>query len=395
MRDAALQLEGIGKRYHRRTSLRAMLTELAGLEEGPDAFWALRDVNLSVARGECVGIVGHNGAGKSTLLKILSRITPPTTGRYRQAGRLGSLIEVGAGFHPELTGRENVYLAGAIHGMRRREVAEKFDAIVEFAGLREFLDMPVKRYSSGMFVRLGFSVAVHTQPDVLLVDEVLAVGDRSFQMRCHQRFRELLKSGCALILVSHNLGIISRQCSRVVLLDHGRLAAQGDPGEVLDAYRAQEPERHAAKADATHEHLRIEGLEVLDESGASLKAADTGQPVTLRMPYRAKAPVRNVVFNIVVWDKDGLQVTGFRFDVPGGCSVDLPQGPGSIDLKIEALNLLPGNYAIGARVLDGLSHAVLCSRESIGAVQIRGAQLFHGSCYLPHRWGAIRAREDR
>lgn len=395
MKDAALELEAIGKRYHRRTSLRGMLTELAGLPEGPDAFWALRDVSLSVARGECLGIVGHNGAGKSTLLKILSHITPPTTGRYRQLGRLGSLIEVGAGFHPELTGRENVYLAGAIHGLRRREVAAKFDAIVEFAGLREFLDMPVKRYSSGMFVRLGFSVAVHTQPDVLLVDEVLAVGDRPFQMRCYHRFRELLKSGCAVVLVSHNLAIISRQCDRVVLFEQGRLAAQGNPGEVLDAYRAQEPERHAAEADATHEHLRIEGLEVLDGNGAPLKAADTGQPVNLRISYCAKEPVRNAVFNIVVWDKDALQVTGFRYDVPGGQSANLLQGLGSINLKIEALNLLPGTYDISARVLDGLSHAVLCSRESIGAVQIRGAQLIHGSCYLPHRWGAIRAGEDQ
>jgi lipopolysaccharide transport system ATP-binding protein len=181
-------------------------------------FWAVRDVSFQVARGEALGVIGHNGAGKSTMLKLLSNITAPSEGRITINGRLSALIEVGSGFHPELTGRENVFLSGSILGMRRREIAEKLESIVEFAGVRQFIDTPVKRYSSGMYVRLGFAIAAHLDPDILLLDEVLAVGDAAFQLKCIQRIQELEQAGTTIVFISHDLGAVERLCSRVILM---------------------------------------------------------------------------------------------------------------------------------------------------------------------------------
>src|SRR5687767_14826251 len=195
--------------------------------ERQKTLWALREVSLEVRQGELLGIVGHNGAGKSTLLKILSRITKPTQGEVRLRGRVGSLLEVGTGFHPELTGRENIFLNGAILGMRRHEIQRKFDQIVDFAEISQFLDTPVKRYSSGMYVRLAFAVAAHLEPEILIVDEVLAVGDLSFQRKCMGRMREVGRSGSTILFVSHNMPAIESLCTRAVLMDHGRVAMDG------------------------------------------------------------------------------------------------------------------------------------------------------------------------
>jgi lipopolysaccharide transport system ATP-binding protein len=199
-------------------------------------FWALRDIELTVRRGEVVGLVGHNGAGKSTLLKILSRIVTPTRGRVGVRGRIGSLLEVGTGFHPELTGRENIFLNGAILGLKRSEIKRRFDEIVSFAEIAEFLDTPVKRYSSGMTVRLGFSVAAHLEPDVLIIDEVLSVGDQAFQRKCMGKATELGSQGRTVLVVSHNLAAITHICNRAVLLDGGRLAIDGSPQQVIEGY---------------------------------------------------------------------------------------------------------------------------------------------------------------
>lgn len=203
--------------------------------EGND-FWALRDVSFSIAHGEVVGVVGHNGAGKSTLLKILSRIVTPTSGRVGVRGRVGSLLEVGTGFHPELTGRENIYLNGAILGLKRSEIKKRFEQIVDFAEISPFLDTPVKRYSSGMTVRLGFSVAAHLQPDVLIIDEVLSVGDQAFQRKCMGKATELGSEGRTVLVVSHNLAAISNMCSRALLIDAGKLAMDGVPSQVIEKY---------------------------------------------------------------------------------------------------------------------------------------------------------------
>jgi ABC-type polysaccharide/polyol phosphate transport system ATPase subunit len=240
--QAEVEIDRVSKRYmvarpnHARcTGRRAWRSRLGLRDRRP--FWALRDLSLAVPRGETVGIVGSNGAGKSTLLKLLSGITAPTSGEIRLYGRVAALIEVGSGFHPELTGRENVYLSGSILGMRRTEITAKLEKIVDFAGVGDFIDTPVKWYSSGMYVRLGFAVAAHLEPEILLVDEVLSVGDERFQARCLSRVEELRHAGTTIIIISHDLVSIERVCNRVALLERGRIAADGDPAAVIAEYR--------------------------------------------------------------------------------------------------------------------------------------------------------------
>src|SRR4051812_11691986 len=235
-----LEFNHISKRYRVRADRSAdrdvgnvVTRTLRRLRPRSEEFWALRDVSFQVNRGEALGIIGHNGAGKSTILKLIANITVPTEGEIRINGRLSALIEVGSGFHPELSGRENVYLSGSIMGMRRREIDAKLDSIVEFAGVRQFIDTPVKRYSSGMYVRLGFAIAAHLDPEILLLDEVLAVGDAAFQAKCMQRIKELEDGGTTIVFISHDLTAVERLCQRVVLMRHGRIAAEGRPRDVI------------------------------------------------------------------------------------------------------------------------------------------------------------------
>ena len=235
-----LIIDRVSKRYRVRrpvdTSAAARRSLRRFLPAPSDEFWALRDVSFEVPRGETLGIIGNNGAGKSTLLKLLSNVTTPTSGRLTIHGRLSALIEVGSGFHPELTGRENVYLSGSILGMRRREITEKLERIVEFAGVHAFIDTPVKRYSSGMYLRLGFSIAAHLEPDILLLDEVLAVGDAAFQMKCLDRISELHRQGRTIVFISHDLAAVERLCSLVLLLRRGQIVAAGRARDVIDEY---------------------------------------------------------------------------------------------------------------------------------------------------------------
>src|SRR6266850_7607490 len=218
--------------------VRSLAGRLRRLWQRPREFWAVRNVSFEVHRGEALGIIGHNGAGKSTVLKLLANIVTPSQGEIMINGQLAALIEVGSGFHQELTGRENVYLSGSILGMRRNEITRKLDSIIEFAGIREFIDTPVKRYSSGMFVRLGFSIAAHLDPDILLLDEVLAVGDASFQTKCLERVNDLRRGGKTILFISHDLGAVERLCDRVLLMERGQLIADGTAREVINEYEA-------------------------------------------------------------------------------------------------------------------------------------------------------------
>jgi len=255
MSDVAIRIEGLGKRYRLGErapykTIRETITRAAGApfralgsqavaktpQKNSQYIWALKDVSLEVKRGEALGIIGRNGSGKSTLLKILARITEPTTGRAQIQGRVGSLLEVGTGFHPELTGRENIYLNGAILGMSKAEIRRRFDEIVAFSGIGKFLDTPVKHYSSGMYVRLAFAVAVHVTPDILLLDEVLAVGDHVFREKCYKKLHEIKASGTTVLLVSHDLTSIGSLCARAVWLEQGRVQADGSPSEIAKRY---------------------------------------------------------------------------------------------------------------------------------------------------------------
>ena len=303
MATPAIRVEGLGKRYrltqgqpsggqHRmlRESLMGMVMAPFRKKGKDEEFWALDDLSFEVSTGEVVGIIGRNGAGKSTLLKILSRITKPTRGRVEINGRVGSLLEVGTGFHPELTGRENVYLNGSILGMSRREIAAKFDEIVAFAEVEKFLDTPVKRYSSGMYVRLAFAVAAHLEPEILIVDEVLAVGDVNFQKKCFSKMEEVGRIGRTVLVVSHDMTTLSRLCSRAVLLSAGKLQADKPTGEVVEIYlresAKQSPrwERAADEADAGS-IARLLSVEAKGPSGLLTETVDILQPLQIRMEY--------------------------------------------------------------------------------------------------------------
>ncbi len=265
--------------------------DLDGKEQSDDILWALRDISFKVNKGDVVGIIGGNGAGKSTLLKILSRITPPTRGNVSIHGRVSSLLEVGTGFHPELTGRENVFLNGTILGMRRKEVARKFDEIVAFSDVEKFLDTPVKRYSSGMRVRLAFAVAAHLEPEILIVDEVLAVGDAAFQQKCMNKMQDVGKEGRTVLFVSHNMPAVTSLCDRVVWLDHGRKVAEGPAQEIVGKYLLEgvETTAHRVWKDPSSapggEFARLCEVRVVSESGEIVGHCDIQEPIGLQMEY--------------------------------------------------------------------------------------------------------------
>ncbi len=300
--EPAIVAEGLGKRYRLGEAAsfryRTLREELAnsfrrrrGLAEEGEEFWALRDISFEVAEGETVGIIGRNGAGKTTLLKILARITPPTAGRAVTRGRVGSLLEVGTGFHLELTGRENIMLSGAIMGMRRAEVLQRFDEIVEFSGLEQFLDTPVKRYSSGMYMRLAFSVAAHLDPDILLVDEVLAVGDADFQKRCLERMSDLSNVGRTVLFVSHSMPTVVRFCPRVVLLDRGGVVADGPSAGVVGTYLSSGLGTTAERTWSTpagapgDDVVRLRAVRVLDGDGEAVQEVDVRRRVGVEIEY--------------------------------------------------------------------------------------------------------------
>jgi lipopolysaccharide transport system ATP-binding protein len=329
LEPVAVRIEGVGKRYRigalhpGYATLREMLGDALAAPfrrlRGDDSrrsetIWALRDVNMEVRRGDLVGVIGHNGAGKSTLLKILSRITRPSAGSVEIIGRVGSLLEVGTGFHPDLTGRENIYLNGAILGMRRVEIRKKFDEIVAFSELEKFVETPVKFYSSGMYVRLAFSVAAHLEPEILIMDEVLAVGDAAFQQKCLDKMRDIRLQGRTIFFVSHDLSAVTRLCKRVVLLEGGRVTAEGQPQEVVNRYLNSSWKAGAERAwgeglDAPGNNaVRLRRVRVRDESGATASAFDVRRPVHVEVTYdvleegHALAPV------VELYNEEGTEV---------------------------------------------------------------------------------------
>lgn len=294
-----------GQEKGRYLSLRDTLTGLFKARAPEQSFWALKDVDFSIQPGETVGIVGRNGAGKSTLLKILSGITPPTKGEINIRGRIASLLEVGTGFHPELTGRENIFLNGSILGLKRAEIAKKFDEIVAFSGVETFLDTPLKRYSSGMQLRLAFSVAAHLEPEILLIDEVLAVGDAEFQKKCLGKMDEVSRSGRTILLVSHNLAAVRSLCTRGILLQSATVAQDGPAGSVIATYLSQNSST-AQVWEGKHQPngiLQIERISV--ESNGYLYDLSTKDPVRIRIEFEASQPAENLCFEVWCYYEDG------------------------------------------------------------------------------------------
>jgi lipopolysaccharide transport system ATP-binding protein len=381
------------------------LRQVCGRPSGPRAdsesetLWALKDVSCQVRPGEVIGLIGRNGAGKSTLLKVLSQITEPTSGRVMLRGRVGSLLEVGTGFHPELTGRENIYLNGGILGMTRREVARKFDDIVEFAEIGKFLDTPVKRYSSGMYVRLAFAVAAHLVPEILLVDEVLAVGDCQFQAKCLRHLDALRKSGMTIVLVSHQLETIKQTCQRVVLLDRGALRYDGDPAAALDDYRkliaaGQSEDAPSAPQCTKEQPIRLTGLTYFGPDGAA-ESVVVGSPVRFVIRYHAFMPVHEPKFTLSLSSSDGQAYSGYSMvydDFPVGT---VPEGDGQVTLEFPYLGLEQGTYNINLGVWTSDGFAAYDWRWGYAQIVVGGQKRVLGRIELPHRWalaGAARAK---
>ncbi len=324
-----------------------------------EAFWALRDASFTIEAGETVGIIGANGGGKSTTLKLISRVLEPTHGRVIVRGRVGALLELGAGFHPDLTGRENIYLNGSLLGLSRADIERQFDAIVAFAELERFIDVPVKHYSSGMYVRLGFAVAVHTDPDILLVDEVLAVGDATFQRKSLERIMELKRDGKTIVFVSHSAETVRSLCQRVIWLDEGRVVADDLADVVLARYLdrswAQEAERKQEEAESAaakeSEHrwgtrrVTIERVRFLNAAGEEVFHFRTGEPFELELTYHAPERVERPVFGMAIFRSDGLHVTGPNTQFTG---LDIPaiEGTGIVRFTVQVLPLLEGLYHV-------------------------------------------------
>jgi lipopolysaccharide transport system ATP-binding protein len=320
-------------------------------DERPDLLWALRDVSFDIAHGEAVAVIGHNGAGKSTLLKVLSRITPPTEGRARVRGRLGSLLEVGTGFHPELTGRQNVFLSGAVLGMTKREVAQRFDEIIAFAGVEDFVDTPVKRYSSGMYMRLAFAVAAHLEPDILLLDEVLSVGDAAFQKKCVGRLGHADTDGRTILFVSHNLGIVREICTRGLVLEAGRLVFDGPVADAVATYM-QRDEAATAVTDLQRHPGRWSELPAMFRSVALRDAAGRAcadftqrDTITIEVQYGAPAGVPVAGAGFILERADGLLVGNFNTFMRQPPPWRLPQS-GTIRFSLPAAQLIPDQYVL-------------------------------------------------
>jgi homopolymeric O-antigen transport system ATP-binding protein len=356
-----------------------------------EEYWAVRDVTLQVARGETVGIIGQNGAGKSTLLKLLSRITSPTVGEITVSGRIAALIELGSGFHPELTGRENVFLSGSLLGMRRREIVEKLDRIVDFSGVGDFIDTPVKRYSSGMYVRLGFAIAAHLEPDILLVDEVLAVGDAAFQIQCIERLNELRRGGTTMLFISHDLMTIERLCDRVVLMQRGRLISSGEPHEIVEAYQRTAATEHvAALADASHapgpRAAVIDGVRFRDAASRETSITTTGAPLAAIVSYRAHALIKDAVVEVFYYSRDGRTLFCQQTTALSGGELSIGPGMGCVEFSTEGLGLQPGVYSVGATIRERHAASAMDWFYGRTLLYVEPGKSVRGYFYTPHSW---------
>ncbi|MFO0951492.1 MAG: ABC transporter ATP-binding protein [Isosphaeraceae bacterium] len=419
--SAAVRVVGLSKRYrvdraapsggaYRYRTLRDEVVRLAkaparllGRRKRADLgedFWALRDVDVEVRPGEVVGVIGRNGAGKSTLLKVLSRITKPTAGRVELRGRVGSLLEVGTGFHPELTGRENVYLNGAILGMTREEIRRKFDEIVAFAEVERFLDTPVKRYSSGMYVRLAFAVAASLEPEVLIVDEVLAVGDMAFQRKCMGRMREVGRSGCTVLFVSHNMPAVESLCSRAVLLDGGRLERDGGVRELVAEYHRRVMSAHStagvsvAELDSPGRSSRVfRSATLLDERGESTNHLPLGGEFRIRLTLDSPRALRYPSITLGVDDTLGHRLLSLCTPLTRP-AIETLHGPCEVECRVASFPLAPGEYwlklglATVGEEIDEIERALFFSVLN-GDAFGEGRGIHQGVCVAPSRWTVL------
>lgn len=418
MSDTAIGIMSVWKKFRRgerydslRDLIPAMTRRLFRVSQrgglGRREFWALQDVSFAVQRGEALGIIGPNGAGKSTLLKLLSGILWPDKGHVQVKGRLSALIETGAGFHPDLTGRENIYLNGAILGMSKAELARKFDEIVEFSGLADFIDTPVKRYSSGMYARLGFAVAAHVDPEVMLVDEVLAVGDAAFQRRCLGRMDDVSKGGRTVLFVSHNMAAIKQLCPRALWLDKGRIRADGPSHAVVNEYLTAVSGRSEGGVIPPEAHrggsggVRIRQVEIRNSSGRSVNDLLMDERFEIVVRFEALKPITAASMGVGICTLEGTRIAALEQVADGAPPITVE--PGCYEIGVGLVNfLLPGNYSldIGVRhtlegeALDYVLHATTftvldVSAEADSWVPFNG-NYRRGVIQVDAKWGSLR-----
>ena len=413
MADFAIALENVSKDYRlwgRRSQFATLKSALLKRDLKPAAdaaVSALKNVSFAVDRGEAFGIIGRNGSGKSTLLKLVSGILKPTAGKVIVNGRIAALIELGAGFHPEITGRENIYINGIMLGLTRREIEQRFDKIVEFSGIADFLDQPVKTYSSGMYVRLGFAVAVHVDPDVLLIDEVLSVGDEEFSARCVAKIQEMKYRGVTLLFVTHQLDQVRKLCDRALWLDHGQVEAIGDPARVVDAYlqevsgtslaTSETAKTESVPADAAPPQRNendeerwgsgevvLKRVALTDDQGRELVALGAGTPVIIDVDVDARVPQDDFVFGVGIYHADGTCVYGTNTDVEGFTSEKI-EGRGRVQFVVPSLDLVAGTYRIDLAVHTRNGRAFDYRRNAIRVVV--GSRVHDIGVYRPqHAW---------
>ena len=375
MKELAVDINGVGKRFKRNTDRRGTVKErmVRGRSKRPEDFWAVKDVSLKIPKGSVYGLIGHNGSGKSTLLKMIGGIYRPTEGSITTDGRVAALIELGAGFHPEMTGRENISLNGSILGLPKREIAEVTDEIIEFSGLGDFINDPVKHYSSGMYVRLGFSVAVHMKPDVLLIDEVLAVGDEEFQRKCFDHLYALRRSGRTIIVVSHGLGALEGLCDEIAWLEHGVLQENGPSTDTVAAYlrrvnseeAARNPRIAAIRGDdgearAGDQSVRVRTAEIVDLQGGPIGHAETGATFGIKLEISAPEPVLGPNVRVALQHESGALVT-MMSNHRAGTDFGIVQGDRIIEVAMVDNPLLPGRYRVHIDVFDSSGSKLLDS----------------------------------
>lgn len=386
---SSLRLDHVSKRYlirqaHMGPAPQGLVARVRQRFAPAHVFWALRDVSFEVARGEALGIIGPNGAGKSTLLKLLAGITAPTSGEISISGKLSALLEVGSGFHPELSGIENIYLSGTILGMQRKEITAKLDAIIDFAGVRAFVDVPVKRYSSGMVVRLGFSVAAHLDPDILLLDEVLAVGDAAFQKKCIDRVLDL-KQRCTVVFISHDLAAVQQLCDRVIVMNQGEMIYDGATAGAMTAYSALARFRSSPPptSQSIAKTAEVISLEFLDGGGEPVHVVKTGDALRIRVEYKARIAVADASFTVFFYGADGALYCQFTTWLSGE-TADLTPGNGIVEFSCEELGLQPGTYLIDTTIEqhgNNLDWQYRCS-----TIQVNAGKPVKGLFYHPHTW---------
>jgi ABC-type polysaccharide/polyol phosphate transport system ATPase subunit len=399
--ETAISLSDVSKRFKFSTDEAESILDviISGLRRRShrheQILWAVKDVSFTVQPGESISLVGLNGSGKSTILKLAAGIIRPSDGRVEIRGRLSALLELGAGFHPDLTGQENIWLNASILGLTNAEIGEIYDEIVAFSELGEFINMPVKHYSSGMYMRLGFSVAVHISPDILLIDEILAVGDQSFQDKCIERLRKLKSEGTTVVFVSHNPATVLSLCDRALWIEHGHLIADGPAPQIVADYLASQGAETALPSGPLSRDIELLGLRLYDAGGNAGDEFQMGQGMTIELDYLARKPVTSAEFDVSFQHEDGAFVGG-PSGLQQGTDTRIEAGPGIIRCQIDSLPLSPAVYHISASVFDGQGQSVFDHRERLSSFRIvdQTPSRRGGLVRMPAKWETFASPSD-